>query len=772
MRIIVLFLILVNALYGIRIGIVFDGPVDFKHPFYQEVQSEIVSLLEEEGDVKIHHFYGNWTVRGAKMALNDALLSDVDAIVTLGIMCCSEALEVKEPARPLIVGFDINFFEQIKPASKSTAYFKGKAFLLNELNLFKDLTHATTYAVVGDHSYIDNPKFPAIQDNIEKSMRSMHVMPKFIPMLGDPEDAIGILEDIEVDAVIFLPTPRLSEWGFGAFLEVVNDMKLPSFTFGGEAEVAEGVLMTTTPATEMRRIARRIALNVQELYLHHENAEIVVPFGRKEEMIINETTAKEIGLELPYKYTAQAKLIHTVLPPPDQLLDLQEALALSINDNLDINVERYVVESGRQEVIKRFADLMPQVNSHALARVVNANTANYGFGGEPQNVIRGSLAVDQMVYDDSKVSRYQVEKKLQKAREFNLQTVELDILFDTSVSYLLILRVEAEKNIAFENLNLTKVNLKHAHELVDSGKARLSEVYRWESALSSNREQLVSIEATLDNTKAQFNRLLNRPWEDRVYVHDVHALQTNLSYGLQALQHVITAPSKYERYKSYLINLALNNSPEIKSLEEQINAQARRLTESERAFYLPKVSGFAELNANLDKSGNGDRPPPGLSNSIPEKKIGVKMTFPLFTSGRRTAEVHQNVANLLKLKTQKESAETKLEERVLKAVDNLKSSYEGIFLADAAAKAGEKNLDIVSNNYARGAVSIVDLIDAQNTAIVAKTNYSNALYDYLIDYMSLQRHIAEFDQFLTKDTIEARRGALIKFIEGKLHENT
>ncbi|MCH9614677.1 MAG: hypothetical protein SP1CHLAM54_13590 [Chlamydiia bacterium] len=767
----ILFFCFVSSIHALRIGIVYDGPIEFKNPFYQEVREEITSLLSEEGDVKLHQFYGNWTLRGSMIALEEALNADLDAVVTLGIMASNEALTVDSPPCPLVIGFDISLFEG-RPTSDQTAYFKGKSFLLDELSLFKNLTHAKSYAIVGDESYIDNPKFPEIQQKIGTVMRSMHTEPKFIPMLSDPEDAIGVLEDIEVEAVIFLPTPRLGKWGFGAFLEVVNDMHLPSFTFGGEEQVEEGVLMTTTPKSEMRRIARRIALNVQELYLNHTNADIEVKFNRKEEMIINETTAAEIGLELPYKYVAQAKLIHKALPPPDQLLDLRESLELSIADNLDINVERYVVESGRQEVLKDFAELLPQLNSSALARIINANTAKYGRGIEPQNNIRGSLVLDQMVYDDSKIARYQVEKKLQKAREFNLQTVELDILLDTSVSYLLILRVQAEKEIAFENLNLTKVNLKHAHELVDSGQARLSEVYRWESALSTNREQLVSIQATLDNTKAQFNRLLNRSWEEHVNVDDIAALQTNLSYGLQDLGYVITAPSKYERYKEFLINLALKNSPEIKSLDEQIDAQARRLTESERAFYLPKFSGFAELNGNLAKSGHGSEPVPTLSNSIPEKKIGLKMTFPLFTSGRRTAQMNQSVANLLRVKTEKASVETKVEERVLKAVDNLKSSFEGIFLADAAAVAGEKNLVIVSNNYARGAVSIVDLIDAQNTAIVAKTNYSNALYDYLIDYMNLQRNIAEFDQFLAKSDIDAKRKELIRYIEGEDNENS
>ena len=44
----------------------------------------------------------------------------------------------------------------------------------------------------------------------------------------------------------------------------------------------------------------------------------------------------------------------------------------------------------------------------------------------------------------------------------------------------------------------------------------------------------------------------------------------------------------------------------------------------------------------------------------------------------------------------------------------------------------EKNLKIVGESYTRGVVSIVDLIDAQNNALVSRVDASNAVYDFFL----------------------------------------
>ena len=70
------------------------------------------------------------------------------------------------------------------------------------------------------------------------------------------------------------------------------------------------------------------------------------------------------------------------------------------------------------------------------------------------------------------------------------------------------------------------------------------------------------------------------------------------------------------------------------------------------------------------------------------------------------------------------------------------------------ATAAKKNLDLVTDAYSRGAVSILDLLDAQNAALIAEETATNAVFDFLIDLMNLQRSLGGFDFFLDEQGLD------------------
>jgi hypothetical protein len=62
---------------------------------------------------------------------------------------------------------------------------------------------------------------------------------------------------------------------------------------------------------------------------------------------------------------------------------------------------------------------------------------------------------------------------------------------------------------------------------------------------------------------------------------------------------------------------------------------------------------------------------------------------------------------------------------------------------------------LVTESYATGRVSIPELLDAQRTALEANEAANNAVYDFLIDLMELQRATNSFDFFQTTEDRDA-----------------
>jgi outer membrane protein TolC len=91
----------------------------------------------------------------------------------------------------------------------------------------------------------------------------------------------------------------------------------------------------------------------------------------------------------------------------------------------------------------------------------------------------------------------------------------------------------------------------------------------------------------------------------------------------------------------------------------------------------------------------------------------------------------------------------RLTQRIRSTLEAARGSYPGIGLSRQAAAAAARNLELVSDAYARGAVSILEVLDAQNAALNADLQAASAAYDFLIDLMRAQRAAHRFDFFLT-----------------------
>ncbi|HMB70160.1 MAG TPA: TolC family protein, partial [bacterium] len=104
-----------------------------------------------------------------------------------------------------------------------------------------------------------------------------------------------------------------------------------------------------------------------------------------------------------------------------------------------------------------------------------------------------------------------------------------------------------------------------------------------------------------------------------------------------------------------------------------------------------------------------------------------------FSERRRAAET------LRELRLRRAALEDRIEQRLRSAMHRAGASYAAIDLTQEAADAAGRNLELVTDAYSEGVVSILELIDAQNAALVSDQRAANAVYDFLIDYVEVER---------------------------------
>jgi outer membrane protein TolC len=271
------------------------------------------------------------------------------------------------------------------------------------------------------------------------------------------------------------------------------------------------------------------------------------------------------------------------------------------------------------------------------------------------------------------------------------------------------------------------------------------------------------------------NRVLHRPLEETFSTAGQGLDDPLLIASDPRLFEQLATPAAFARFRDFMVAQGLQASPELKRLEAGIAARQRTRTAARRAFWVPEVSLQAGVTQLLGEEGQGvDSPFRQLKGLVPidipeaddtSWNVGLKLSLPLFAGGGRWAEVVQADRQLERLELERKALAARLEQRIRSALQNSRASHAGIRLSREGAQAASKNLELVTDAYSRGVVSILELLDAQNAALAAEQSAANAVYDFLLDLMAVQRAVGQFDFFLGAGDREAWFQRLDAFLQ-------
>jgi outer membrane protein TolC len=119
----------------------------------------------------------------------------------------------------------------------------------------------------------------------------------------------------------------------------------------------------------------------------------------------------------------------------------------------------------------------------------------------------------------------------------------------------------------------------------------------------------------------------------------------------------------------------------------------------------------------------------------------------LFRGGYKKATKLKSTEELRQQQTERDATRQRVEERVRRVLYETGASFPSIRLSQKAADAARKTLDLVENQYSRGTVDIIKLLNSQNAALTANEAAAKAVYDFLIDLAGVQRATGQMSFF-------------------------
>ncbi len=740
----------------VRIGIVSDGYWERSDEIRALFQHEILELTRGEFDVRFpadKHIQGNWTVSNIQAAV-DALLTDreVDMVLALGVIASNDVCWRGDLPKPVIAPFVLDAELQGLPfevGAENLSYVFFPASIRTDIEAFLRIVPFKRLAILVNQRYQE--AIPELPDRARMILQELGLSIQVVPVDRSVDEVFTKMSS-NTEAVYISPLVHLPPRDFDELVAGLIERKIPSFSLMGRMEVARGVLAGLKPDI-FPKLARRVALNVQRILLGGEPSSLPVTFAIGEQLTINDATARAIGVSPSWGVVTEAELIQQPREDIARKLDLYTAVQEALEANVELTAKNRWIAADAQNIREARANLLPQVNLSGLGLVVDEDRAEASMGQQPERKISGSVTVTQMLYSEPAWANVSIQKQVHTSREEERQQLRLDIMQAAATAYLRILRALTFERIQIENLKRTRSNLELARVREAVGSAGPAEVYRWESQIASNRKVVIEANTQRNLAEMELNRLLHRPLEEPFLTEEPDLDTPTLMDTKGVYNRYLGDKRSFRIFRAFLVQEGLKTSPELAQLDAAIAAQERALRSATNRFWSPTVALQGEIDHTFSREGAGSEPLPGMDDT--NWSIGLNVSFPLFEGRSKFAARRRALETLAQLRLERQVLAERIEQRVRSAAHTTGASYAAIEQTLEAAEAANRSLDVVRDAYSGGMISLVELLDAQNAALVADLAAADAFYTFLIDLVAVGRAIG-----LRKLTTEEREALL------------
>jgi outer membrane protein len=737
-----------------RVALILDSDSPRFQPLIEAFQHEVLGFFRPGEITLLPPLPGDGTGSGISRVLDRALRdSSVSVVVTLGSIGSHLLARAGAPAKPAIAGVVVDASWQGIAQRDGASGVRGLTYVDESFSVgstlvdFHRLIPFRKLAILIDKDVLGD--IPQLRGNAAALVRSAGAEAAIVPVGSNPEEALAALP-AGTDAVYLTPLPAMSDEGLTRLLASLSARRLPTLSYLVEPDIRAGALASYEPPENWQRRARRVAVDLQRIVAGEDAGTLPVRLVSAPRLTLNLAVARQIGFSPGRSLVTDADLVGVDSTGPADTLSLAETMRGAAQTNLDLAAANLEVASGTQDVRLARANLLPQIESQIGETFTREGTSAASLGQQPERLVDGGVTFSLPLYSEQAWAGYGSERHLQRGREADRDQLRLDVVLDAAEAYLSVLQARTVADVRRSTLYHDRSNLEVARFREGVGSASRADTYRWQGEVANARRDVIAADAQVRVALLELKRILNRPLDRPVAQRPVALGDPALLAQDSTILTWLDDPARLAMLSQFLVSEAFRMSPELAQVEATISAQERQRTAAGRAFWLPSFSLQGGFSNTFDRGGAGSSgpvlPSPLAFPTAPDLtwQFKVQASLPLFTGFGRTATRAQTDIDLERLRVQRQGIRLAVDQRVRAALESAASTYAAIALTRDAAEAANRNYQLVSDAYARGSASITALIDAQSAAESSAESAANALNDFFVDLMRVERAMGDF----------------------------
>ncbi|WP_053094175.1 TolC family outer membrane protein [Cellvibrio sp. pealriver] len=427
----------------------------------------------------------------------------------------------------------------------------------------------------------------------------------------------------------------------------------------------------------------------------------------------------------------------------NSLLDVYE---LALQNDAQLKADKAAYEAGLQNKTIGRAGLLPQINAKAQysnSDEDSVNRLNNTTSPTDLDSKGWDVTLNQPLFDMSAWYVYKQGAKLSEQAEAQFGADQQSLIVRTAEAYFNVLRsIETLEATIAEEKALAK-QLEQTKQRFEVGLTAITEVHEAQAAFDSARASTLEARGNLGISYEALEVLTGKP-EDNVA-------------PLSAKFPVVT-PTPANRAE--WVEFSLKNNYNLKASKLQAEASLQN-AKANRSNHLPTLGatlGYSDYDADGISNGNP------LDNSTDGTSLNVRLDIPIYSGGATTGRSRQAYAQY----NQAHELYNSTQRNVIQNTRALHLSVETDVAAVQARKqaivSNQSALEATQSGYEVGTRNLVEVLLAQRNLYQARRDYSNALYDYVIDTIKLREvagmltpaDVQEIDKWLLDDSLVSR----------------
>lgn len=423
--------------------------------------------------------------------------------------------------------------------------------------------------------------------------------------------------------------------------------------------------------------------------------------------------------------TALLTLAVSILLTPlyaQEKMTLEACMKYAIEHSTSVQQQEIALEDARQNYIGAVASAMPSINAST------GGTMNYGRSIDPETntytttstfnnsySLSGSLTVFNGL---STINTIKATKVMRAMGVEELQLARDQIAMNTMSAYFDVVYYYGTVEIAQEQLMTSQLELKQVQEQYELDLKAPADVAEVEAQVANYDYLLTEQQSNLELALIELRKVMNYPQEE--------PLEIDTEVDIEGM--LIT--ETLEEVLSY----ALVYNPQIRSKE--MNSRYYELNyASTKGRYLPSISlsgGFStNYFVNVDSPGNYAKYFNQLGNNR-GYYVGMSMSIPIFSGlSRRVAKHRAKLQYDNAILAHTEQRRT-LESEVAKTYQEMQNFGKQYIMSQKKVQANDLAYRSVSQKFAEGMVTAIDLQTASNNLLQARSDLLHARLQYII----------------------------------------